>query len=370
MVRKPPAGKDSPFYVPRVLHLLGGWVQRRRGFWLRLGRLESSVLADDLRATPVTMPVYVSGLARSGSTVLHEVLASHPGVATHRVKDYPLVYTPYWWRRATSRLRPGPPRERAHQDRVLITPDSPDALEEMLWMAFFPACHNPAFSSRVEADTCHPEFEEFYRTHIRKLLLAEQATRYVAKANYHVARLPYLLRLFPDARFILPVRAPPSHVASLLRQHRRFAEGQRAHPRALAYMERSGHFEFGLGRRPMNLGDDERTGSILRAWEQGQEVRGWARSWDTVYGYLGRLLDRDAGVRRAALVVRFEELCADPAGTIRRLMEHCALPSAGPVIEKFAPVIRLPDYYQHSFTPEEQDAIREETSETAALWGY
>jgi hypothetical protein len=71
-------------------------VDCHRKFWLGLGRLESSLLGPDLRAVPVTMPVYVCGLARSGSTLLHEIVAAPAGVATHRVKDYPMVYTPYW----------------------------------------------------------------------------------------------------------------------------------------------------------------------------------------------------------------------------------------------------------------------------------
>src|SRR5262249_9203395 len=181
------------FYVPPVLHLLGGWVHRHRAFWLGLGRLESSLLGRELRAVPVTMPVYVCGLARCGSTLLHHVIASHPGVATHLVKDYPMIFTPYWWRHATARLRPTALRERAHRDRVMISSESPDAIEEMLWMAFFPRCHDPSVSHLLGAHDSHPAFEAFYRAHLRKLLLAERAARYVAKANYHVARLPYLL---------------------------------------------------------------------------------------------------------------------------------------------------------------------------------
>src|SRR5207237_9585747 len=134
----------SPCYVPPALDLLGGLVHRHRDFWVRLGRLESRLLAPEWRALPLTMPIYVAGLARAGSTLLHEIVAAHPGVATHRVKDYPMVFTPYWWRRATANLPAPPPRERSHHDGVMIGSDSPEALEEMLWMAFFPRCHDPS----------------------------------------------------------------------------------------------------------------------------------------------------------------------------------------------------------------------------------
>jgi hypothetical protein len=368
--RKMGPEKQSPFYVPHLIDLLGGCVQRFRHVWRWLGRFESSLLAENLRAVPLTMPIYVGGLARSGSTLLHEIVASHAQVATYRVKDYPMVYTPYSWRRATAGLRPKAPRERAHQDRIMISSDSPEALEEMLWMAFFPRCHDPAVSNLLGAPHSHPAFETFYRANIRKLLLAEKATRYVAKANYHVARLPYLLRLFPDARFIIPVRDPVGHIASLIRQHRWFSEGQRSRPRALAYMQRSGHFEFGLDRRPINLGDSDRVRSILSLWKAGDEVRGWARYWDMVHGYLARVLATDAQVRTAALAVRYEKMCDAPAETIQAVLEHCRLPEWERIIDQFAPKISRPDYYRHSFSPDDLAVIRDETAEAASLWGY
>jgi hypothetical protein len=345
-------------------------VDRYRTFWLGLGRLESSLLKEELRPVSIRMPVYVCGLARAGSTLLHEIVASTGGVATHRVKDYPMVYTPCWWRQATARRRPTAPRERVHRDGVLISPESPDAVEEMLWMGFFPRCHDPSVSNRLTAGSSHPAFEAFYRAHLAKLLLAERATRYVAKANYHVARLAYLVRLFPDARIILPVRAPVSHIASLVRQHQWFCQGQRKHPRALAWMRRLGHFEFGRDRRPLNLGDGERVRAIQRAWAAGEEVHGWAWYWDMVYGHLTRLLEADAQVRAATKVVRFEDLCARPAQTIRAVLEHCALPDTERVVAQFAPSIRFPDYYQSPFSAAEVALIREETASTAhALQG-
>jgi hypothetical protein len=362
--------EPSPFDVPAMLHLLGGFVHRCRRLWLWLGRLESSVLGSEVGRVPIRMPIYVSGLARSGSTLLHEVVSSHPGVCTHRFKDYPLVFTPYWWRRAAANVRPRAPRERPHGDGMMITTDSPDALEEMVWSAFFHSCHDPTVSNLLAATDSNPAFESFYRDHVRKLLLAEGATRYAAKANYHVARLPYLVRLFPDARFLIPVREPAGHIASLLRQHERFSQGQRQHPRALAFMQRSGHFEFGLDRRPMHLGDGQRVAQIRAAWAAGDEVRGLALYWDMVYGHLARLLAADEQVRAAALLVRFETTCEAPADTLRAVLRHCALDDGEPIVARYAPQVRYPTYYTSPFSPADVEVIRRETAATARLWGY
>jgi hypothetical protein len=360
----------SPFFVPSHLHVLGDCVQRYRRLWLALGRLEAQLLAHELRGIGIIRPVFVCGLARSGSTLLHEILAAQPGVATHRVKDYPLVYTPCWWRRASAGRRPAAARERAHGDRVLITSDSPEALEEMVWMAFFPRCHDPAVSNVLGAQERHPAFEAFYRTHIRKLLLAEGASRYVAKANYHVARLAYLLRLFPDARFVVPVRDPLTHVGSLMRQHQRFAAGERRHPRALAYMRRAGHFEFGLDRRPMNLGDDERVRQVQQTWAGGEEVRGWGRYWALVHDYLAGVLGADSAVRSAALVVRYEELCDRPEDVIRAVFRHCGLAGVEQCLQAFAGRIARPDYYRNPLGPADVAVLREATAAAARRWGY
>ncbi len=229
---------------------------------------------------------------------------------------------------------------------MMITSESPDATEEMLWMAFFPNCHDPHVDNRLHSHDRSSPFDNYYRNHLRKLLVVENATRYAAKANYHVARLGYLLRLFPDARFVIPIRSPAEHIASLVRQHQWFSTGHRQSPRSLAVMQISGHFEFGLDRRPMNLGDGDRVNQIEETWARGDEIEGWAHYWDMVYRYLADLLESDPGIRRAATVVRFEEICEAPAEVLHRVLDHCACrtarrssrnlrpPSAGPIITR------------------------------------
>src|SRR5262249_2776267 len=130
------------------------------------------------------------------------------------------------------------------------------------------------------------------------------------------------------------------------------------------------HFEFGLDRRPMNLGDGERVGQILRAWAAGDEVRGLALYWDMVHAYLARLLAADEQVRSAALVVHFETMCAAPAETLGAVFAHCQLPDADGIIDRYAAGIQPPSYYQSEFSPQEQATIRAATDSTAGLWGY
>jgi hypothetical protein len=365
------AAKEG-FEVSGWVDTLGGLISRHQRFWIRLGDLETRMIADDLSGIPVEAPIYVSGLARSGSTILLEALARHEHTATHRYKDYPPVFTPYFWNWFLERAqkREGPAVERSHKDGIAITPESPEAFEEVLWMAFFPALHDPGASAVLDRKTRHPEFEAFYRDHIRKLLRVRGAARYLAKANYNVTRLEYLLEIFPDARFVVPVRDPVWHVASLMKQHALFCVAGTADPRALAHLQRVGHFEFGLDRRPVNIGDADGIGEILNLWQGGAEVEGWARYWSQLYGYVADRLEANPRLRDATLLVGFEELCREPRKVLRTVLDHCRLPAADAFVDEQACRIRFPSYYRPAFSAEELALIERCTAPTAARFGY
>ena len=352
--------------------MVSALVHRHPRLWIRIGDAETRSLADELAPVSVREPVYIAGLARAGSTILLELVAATEGVVTHRYRDFPPVFIPYWWNGFVDRAqaRTLEAKERPHGDRIRITPESPEAMEEPLWMAFFPSAHDPGVSQSLGHNEQHPDFERFYRDHIRKLLLVRGGNRYASKGNYNVTRLEYLLRIFPDARFVIPVREPVRHVASLLRQHRRFSEACEGNPRGLAHLREVGHFEFGVDRRPINTGDTARTAEILRMWREGDEVRGWARYWSQVYGYVADRLEANEHLRRAALVVRYEDLCAAPHEIVRRTLDHCRLAPDQPVIDAFSARLSAPDYYSVSFGDDDLAAIREETSVVAARFGY
>jgi hypothetical protein len=362
----------AAFQVSGFDHLLGGLIERFPGFWIRLGNLETRALAAEIESVSVKAPIYVTGLARAGTTIALEILASHRNVATHLYRDFPPVFTPWWWNWFVEKSRRGPPvaAERAHKDGIMITADSPEAREETIWMAFFPHAHDPARSNVLDRDADNPVFEKFYRDHIRKLLAARGRQRYLSKGNYNVTRIAYLHKLFPDARFVIPVRDPVWHIASLMKQHRLFCAGERGNKRAVDYMRRAGHFEFGLDLRPINCGDGDNVREIQALWEAGEDVRGWARYWAMIYGHVADLLDRDPALRDAAMVLRYEDLCERPDETMRRMMERCRLPAADYLVRKLAGMVKSPDYYRPDFSEAELAAITEETDGVAREFGY
>ena len=363
--------KTDAFRISLDQHLLESLVHCWPRFWNWLGNWESSYLREQLDTLTIDRPVYIAGLARSGSTILLEFLATHPHVATHRYCDFPLIFTPYL-SREMQRCAPAsklPAVERAHGDGIAITPESPEAMEEPLWMAHFQSAHDSNRSQVIDRNCNNEAFEAFYRDHILKLMHIRGGYRYVSKGNYNISRLDYLRKIFPDTRIIIPVRHPLDHVASLMKQHRLFVDGETRYPRALAHMQRVGHFEFGLDRRPINVGDTAVIEEIQSLWNSGEDVRGWARYWSHIYGWILDELEQNDAIRDAAMLVRFEDLCDDPHDVLQRLLTHAGLEDEG-VVEAFAPTIHAPTYYQPKFTDDDLSALKEETQQVAARLGY
>lgn len=359
-----PAAGAPELLVPRWTDFLSGLQERHTGMWIGLGNLESRMLSERLGAVQIVKPVYIAGLARSGTTILLELLARHPDLTSHRYRDFPPVLTPWFWNWFVDRAGSGDEAasERAHGDGIDVTPESPEAFEEVIWMAFFSRLHDPGSRAVLNGETNNKEFANFYKDHIRKLLLLRGGRRYLSKANYNLTRLGYLLKLFPDARFLLPVRDPVWHIASLMRQHQRFCIEHQRDDRLKRHMSRSGHFEFGLDRRPINSGNPETTRKVLDLWANDREVEGWAVYWADLYNHVVESLERNEALRSATRVIDYERLCNGPAEMMRLVLEHCELENKGvDLAAEAARTIRPPTYYKPTFTHEEVTFIKTTT---------
>src|SRR3546814_20609532 len=130
-----------------------------------------------------------------------------------------------------------------------------------------------------------------------------------------------------------------------MKQQRLFCEGERRHPAALEHMRRIWHFEFGIDRRPINVGDGA-IGEVLQAFESGDEVRGQALYWASLHTYLADRLAANAALPAAVKVVRFEDLCRPPRETLSALFQPCALPASGVPIPEAAHPLPMPTYFR------------------------
>lgn len=333
--------RKTPNYsaLERVLHRVAF---KTRAAQLALADIEDRMFAKQLASCPIVRPVFITALPRAGTTLLLECCAGMSQFASHCYRDMPFVLVPCLWNRFSVGFRRcGERHERAHGDGMLIDFDSPEALEEVLWKAFWQRHYR---SDRIvpwsEADgEDADEFREFFQSHMRKIILvrrggdAAATTRYLSKNNLNIARVALLRRLFPDAIIVVPFREPLQHAASLLKQHRNFLRIHREDPFASEYMRAIGHYDFGENLRPVDF-----DGWFDRRESRDAESLGfWVEYWSAGYRHLlehhadaVRFLDYDAlcqapecGLRRAAEILdcRDAEAFCKAAGTI-----HAATP--------------------------------------------
>ncbi len=374
MPQTPPATPQK-FSVPGPFYWSVRGVHAAAPLFVGLGNIESRMLARRLAGTRVDRPVYICGLPRAGTTITLQMLSEHPDVVTHKYADFLMPYMPYVWNKVFPRIPVDAMRKpvpRIHRDRIEVTRDSAEMGEEILWEHFFPYIHSEANYSVLDGSTSNRAFERFYGDHLRKLALVRGRSRYVSKAIMCVVRMQYLRKLFPDARFLLYIRNPIDHVASLIKQDRIWAELERDDPRQIEIIELTGHHEFGPHQVMANVGNPEVLREIRRLFDDGQVAQSRARYWAYVYGFVAKQLHDDPALARSVCIVRYEDLCSDSLPTIDRILAHAELAPApfGAARETYGNKLSFPDYYKPAFNAGELTDIVLATGTVAKEFGY
>jgi len=348
-----------------------GWlVHAHPNVWIDVGKLETRLLKTRLQNISLEAPIYVTGLARAGTTLLLSILESHEKLTSFKYCDYYGAFTPFLADRIFRAVGLGgaQKKERAHDDGIMVNAYSPEAMEEILWMQFFDYLHNTTTSNVVTARTSHPEFEAVYRSTLLKLLLCRNAERIVSKNNYNITRIPYLAKLSKDARFIIALRHPVDHIASVMRQHRQNLDhfSSASH---LSYLHNAGHFEFGQGRIPITIAADK-TRYIQELWDQGREVEGWAEYWNAIYAWTYQEILLNDQLAARCLVVPFEGLCAAAEQKITDILVFCNLDHADSWVTDWVKKIDYQPKYSATFTTAEREMIMDICGDTAKKYGY
>lgn len=290
---------------------------------LALADFEDRLHREAINRVAVERPVFITALPRAGTTLLLECCAGLDEFAAHTYRRMPFVLTPLLWERFSRSFRVSArPRERAHGDGMTVSMDSPEALEEVLWLGFWREHYEADRIRPWEAHEADPEFLEFFRSHIRKLILATHGehphgtVRYVSKNNANIARMGWLAGAFPDARFVVPFREPLQHAASLRRQHRNFLELHRSDDFARRYMAGIGHFDFGANLRPIDFANW--LGPNAPA-AQADGLTFWLRYWIVAYRQLLETAEAQLGDR--VRMVDFDALCHAPGEALAEMAD-------------------------------------------------
>ncbi|PJI91462.1 sulfotransferase family protein [Yoonia maricola] len=280
-----------------------------------LGKLESRIFKRRIDIEQAKRPIFVTSLPRAGTTIMLEVLASLPQFASATYRHMPFTLSPLLWGGFSGAFRkPGEKAERAHGDGIEVGFDSPEAFEEMLWMAFWPEHYGKDRITPWTADAEKPEFETFFRTHMAKIVATKSgAARYLSKNNANIARLGLIQRMFPDACVIVPVRNPRAQVQSLMRQHQRFSDLHAREPFARRYMEGIGHLEFGEALRPIAFDGTPHDPDMANS------PAFWLDYWIAAYEHIL------ATAGPSVVIVDHDALCAEPARFLPQLAKAMQL---------------------------------------------
>ena len=125
---------DSGYrFIDRVLHRLA-----LHGAIAEMSfELDQSIVKPDTADVVSQHHVFISGLARAGTTVLMRRFHATGLYRSLTYRDMPFVLAPNIWRRLFSvSKREIANAERAHGDKLLVNADSPESLDEVFWRIF------------------------------------------------------------------------------------------------------------------------------------------------------------------------------------------------------------------------------------------
>lgn len=196
-----------------------------------------------------TAPVFICGLARSGSTLLLNRLMATGRFSTSTYRHMPFVLAPSMWSRASQKHQKAATlTDRAHGDGMEHGFDSEEAFEEVFWRAVSTQPANTAllpFNDKIlKSDV--DQFRLFMTS-----VTAAGPERYLSKNNNNVARIGALLATADTATVLVPFRHPVHFAGSTLAQHRAFLARHTSDRFAARYMSWLGHHEFGPYFKPV-----------------------------------------------------------------------------------------------------------------------
>ncbi len=184
----------------------------------------------------ITDNVFITGLARSGTTTLLNALYKSNKYCSLTYQDMPFILSPNLWSKLYKSTFPISENERAHGDGIKINNQSPEAFEEVFWQIF------------QNDDNLND-----YKKYVSLICKKYKKNHYLCKNNQNIKRIEKILKCYPNSKVIIPFRDPLQHANSLFFQHKKFIELQKEDKFIRNYMFWIGHREFGIDYKPFKI---------------------------------------------------------------------------------------------------------------------
>jgi hypothetical protein len=275
-------------------------------------------------------PVFISGLARSGTTMLMRYLYETGQFRSLTYLDMPFVLMPNLWKKLSFKKPSTELKERAHQDGIMVSFESPEAFEEVFWRVF---CGNKYIGKdRLELQKPDKSVLKKFREYIQNVILSADdpgQSRYLSKNNNNILRLPYLFESFPESKLVIPFRDPLQHALSLLSQHKLFSEVQSKDKFSLDYMNWLGHFEFGLNQKPFHFEDDATFEAMQKTTKM--KLNFWLLSWKNYYSFALK------NAVSNTFFFSYEAFCSNPSAVLSKLFKEIGVEASNTDLKPFKP---------------------------------
>lgn len=239
---------------------------------------------------PIERPIFVTGLGRSGTTLIHTMLSTHPQVTWLSLLCAKFPGRPYLNRWLMS-LIDVPILNIYLKRRFLPLENYP------FWDSYFAGFSHP--SRDLVASDVSVRTRELFRKVVRELLTRKR-NRLLIKIT-GLPRISFLHNIFPDAKFIHVIR-----------------DGR---PVANSRLNAS----FWKGWHGLNIWGGQMPEHYRQEWER------YRRSFVALAGIEWKThMDQFEAVKREfpsidICQIRYECFCANPIGELKRIADHCAL---------------------------------------------
>ena len=228
--------------------------------------------------------VFITGLARAGTTILLNALYESNNFASLTYADMPFVLAPNLWSKISLKRGDTELKERAHGDGIKFSTESPEAFEEVFWKTFY-----------------DEEFEELadkFRVYVGNILYKYKKERYLSKNNQNIKRVELISEIFTHSKILIPFREPIQHAYSLLTQHKKFIKDAKNEKFISKYMKWIGHTEFGPNYIPIH--------NQNLNFDNDLEINHWIEQWYLAYKNAFQSLKNKKNI----YFISYEKLCS------------------------------------------------------------
>ena len=250
--------------------------------------------------------IFITGLARSGTTALLQAFDSTEIFASLRYKYMPFILSPRLAKIYTSYFNSKDinESERIHGDGLKISPNAAECLDEPFWIKTIYDVNK--FDKQLIPHNLNEKELKGYSYLLRSFTNIENKKRMIIKNNNNHLRLSSLSKFFPNSKFLILFRSPLGHSLSLLNLHKKLKKIQSKDKFVLEYMNLIGHWEFGLNKKPFIYKDYQY--KYLLDYDDNS-INYWLNQW--LYSYewiLKELLDINS---KNIILICYEDLCED-----------------------------------------------------------